>query len=318
MDISIIIVAFDAKDLLRDCLLALKRSQDSLHKEILYVDNGSRDATIPFLQKEFPSVRIFRSESNLGFTAANNLAYAYAQGNYILLLNVDAFVGPHTLQRVFTFLEEHPQCGIVGARLRGLDGSLQPSARTFPTPWRMLAGYLGLTRKFPFVGSLRGIDCLDGEHEFVRETDWVPGCFLMLRRSIAESFGYLLRKDLPMYFDDIDICLRFRRKGWKVCFFPDDVVHLGGANSKRVQGVVIVNAMIEHLRIESMYRYYRINYSIAHVLCAWGFSLVFDLVCLIRHLVRWQGASIPAVVLHVLLLTKVFIITRAGARALRT
>ena len=142
IDLSIIVVAYNVKELCDECFRAIRASKDTLRKEILFVDNGSIDGTADHVAKNFPEVTLIRSPTNLGFIRANNLAYKQAKGRYVLMLNSDAFVCENTLQETVDFMRQHPKTGVVGARLVGRDGVLQPSARHFPTP----------TQEFPKSG----------------------------------------------------------------------------------------------------------------------------------------------------------------------
>ena len=148
IDLSIIVVACSIKELVEECLIAVKRSQDRLHKEIIYVDNGSTDGTVEMIKEQFPDTILIESPTNLGFTRANNLAYPKVRGKYILLLNADAFVGTDSLQQSYDFMEQHPECGVLGCRLIIRDGTMQPSARYFPTPWKFFLTQAGLVNNW--------------------------------------------------------------------------------------------------------------------------------------------------------------------------
>ncbi len=270
VDLSIIIVAYGIREVLEECLTALQASTDRLNKEVIYVDNGSQDDSVAMVREKFPEVIVIESPVNLGFTRANNLAYPEAKGQYVLMLNADAFVFPETLQKSYEFMEQHPDCGVMGARLVGRDGKLQPSARYFPTPWRIFLTRLGWDHpKIPF---LKGIDDMQRDHHQVLECDWVPGCYLVTRKSIVDSLGFFLRHDFFMYFDDADICLRIKRQGWKVLYCPIEVIHLGGANSAKVSQVTEKGRQIAKLNTESEFIYFRQNYHLLYLL--WDMLLI--------------------------------------------
>ena len=213
-----------------ECFRALRASKDTFRKEILFVDNGSVDGTPDYVAEHFPEVTLIRSPTNLGFIRANNLAYRQARGKYILMLNSDAFVSENTLQETVDYMRQHPETGVVGARLVGRDGVLQPSARYFPTPLKMFLNQVGLLSKVPFLGPL---DDLTWDHKSVRDCDWVVGCYLLARKDLVDATGFFLREDFFMYNDDNDLCLRIKRMGYRVTFYPVDCIHLGGANMKK-------------------------------------------------------------------------------------
>ena len=112
---------------------------------------------------------------NVGFGRANNQALPHVRGRYVLLLNTDAFVSADTLPKTVSFMDAHPRCGVLGVKLVGEDGSLQPSCRYFPTPWNVFLASTGLQRFFPRT---RLVDDMSWDHASVRECDWVPGCYL--------------------------------------------------------------------------------------------------------------------------------------------
>ena len=256
IDLSIIVVAYNTKELCDECFRAIRASKDTLKKEILFVDNGSVDGTADHVAEHFPEVTLIRSPTNLGFIRANNLAYRQAKGKFILMLNSDAFVLENTLQETVDFMRQHPETGVVGARLVGRDGALQPSARYFPTPLKSFLNQLGLLGKVPFVGPL---DDLTWDHKSVRDCDWVVGCYLLTRKDLVDAMGFFLREDFFMYNDDNDLCLRIKRLGYKVTYYPVDCIHLGGATAKKMARTTKAGVQVEKFQIESQAIYYRKN-----------------------------------------------------------
>jgi GT2 family glycosyltransferase len=281
VDLSIIVVAYNVKELCDECFRAIRASKDTLTKEIIFVDNGSVDGTADYVAEEFPEVTLIRSPINLGFIRANNLAYEQAEGKYILMLNSDAFVFENTLQETVDFMQQHPETGVVGARLVGRDGALQPSARYFPTPLKDFLNRCGLLGKVPFVGPM---DDLNWDHKSVRDCDWVPGCYLLTRKDLVDTTGFFLRDDFFMYNDDNDLCFRIKTLGYKVTYYPVDCVHIGGATAKKIATTTAAGTQIEKLQIESQVIYYRKNYHWGMVV--WNLFLMelFDSLMLIKKL----------------------------------
>lgn len=281
VDLSIIVVAWNVKELCDECFRALRASTDRLRKEILFVDNGSVDGTADFVEATFPEVTVIRSPTNLGFIRANNLAFRQATGRHILMLNSDAFVTPEVLQASVDYLDAHADVGVVGARLVGRDGVLQPSARFFPTPFKLFLQKTGLRKLFPWVGPL---DDLSWDHLSPRDCDWVVGCYLMVRKDLVDREGFFLREDFFMYNDDNDLCLRIRKQGFRTVFLPWEVIHLGGATVKKMGRVDEKSAQIEKWHLESLTIYFRKNYH-------WGTAVnnfllleLYDLLMMVKKL----------------------------------
>ena len=281
IDLSIIVVAYNVKELCEECFRAIRASNDTLTKEILFVDNGSVDGTADHVAKHFPEVTLIRTPTNLGFIRANNLAYQRATGKYILMLNSDAFVLKNTLQETVDFMRQHPETGVLGVRLVGRDGVLQPSARYFPTPLKIFLNQLGLLGKVPIVGPL---DDLSWDHKSVRDCDWVVGCYLLTRKDLVDAMGFFLREDFFMYNDDNDLCFRIKNLGYKVTFYPVDCIHLGGATAKKMAKTSKAGTQVEKFQIESQAIYYRKNYHWRMVI--WNLLLMelFDFLMLCKKL----------------------------------
>jgi GT2 family glycosyltransferase len=149
LDASVIVVSFNTRDLLRECLLTLQREAGGVNYETIVVDNASRDGSADMVAAEFPGAHIIRSKINLGFAAANNRAFEIARGRYIVLLNSDAFLRTGALPLSVEHMDANPRVGLGGGRLVGRDSSWQPSARMFPSPLNSLLMMSGLAAKFP-------------------------------------------------------------------------------------------------------------------------------------------------------------------------
>ena len=218
--LSIIIVNWNTKEALKGCLESIYAS--GLHFfEIIVADNASEDGSISMLEEEFPQVRLIKNTRNVGFARASNQGMFLSRGDHILLLNSDTQIEAQALRRIIEFMEEHPQAGAMGPRLVLPDGRPQPySFGCDPTLGYLLRRGLNL---FLRKGYLH-----DWGTEEIREVDWVSGASLMLRRRALEETG-LLDENFFLYFEDNDLCLRLRQKGWKVYFNPMvQVIHLGG------------------------------------------------------------------------------------------
>ena len=213
-----------------DALPWIERSLESVRRhETIVVDNGSSDGTVAFVRERFPDVRLIEQE-NLGMGAGNNAGMRVASGAYFLLLNSDAWVLGDAIDRLVAFAEAHPEAAVVGPRLRNPDGTLQRSARGFPTLWRLATEYLFLRKLAPRSTLLNAFYGGGFAHDEPREVDWLYGACLLVRRDAADAVG-LFDEEFFMFSEETDWCYRFRAAGWTVWFCPDaEVVHVGGAS----------------------------------------------------------------------------------------
>ena len=193
VDVSIIAVSYNTEKLLPRFFDSVRRLIDENRElifQIVVIDNASADnsrAILSNLIGEFPiPVQLLKSEINLGFGRANNVALQHCSGRYVLLLNTDAFVKEGSLSELLLYCDENPSVGVAGAKLVSEDGSLQPSCRRFPTPWRLFTTAVGIAHWF---GKSSLLDDLTWPHDAIRECDWVPGCFYLVRRTSIDAVG---------------------------------------------------------------------------------------------------------------------------------
>jgi GT2 family glycosyltransferase len=259
LTISVVVVSYNTRDLLRDCLNSLYREMEGISNEVFVVDNVSRDGSADMVEKEFPSVRLIRSSVNLGFAAGNNKAFPLATGRYIVLLNSDAFLGRDSLRLSIGYMDADPRVGLGGARLIGIDQSWQPSARMFPSPLNDFLSLSGLAAKFPksrFFGR-QDHTWIDSNQPL--DTDWVPGAYCIIRRTTLEQVGYF-DEQFFLYYEEVDLCRRMKKAGYVIRYWPDVVVtHLGGESSKTVKTLSMSRsgAQLELWRMRSAFLYYR-------------------------------------------------------------
>jgi GT2 family glycosyltransferase len=258
-DISIVIVSFNTRDVLRECLQSVDRESTGLRVEVLVVDNQSHDGSPEMAAKEFPHVRLIRSKANLGFAAANNLALAEAQGRYIVLLNSDAFLCPNALRLAVEKMDQHPKVALAGARLVGRDFSWQPSARMFPNILTDAFVFSGLAGKHPKSRLFGRFDRTWADPLEPAEVDWVPGAFSIIRAGIlAEAGGF--DPQFFLYSEEVDLCRRIKRAGHQIWYWPDIVViHVGGESSRQIKNLEMssTGAQLTLWRMRSTLLYYR-------------------------------------------------------------
>lgn len=231
MDLSIFVVSYNTRELTRRCLRAIVASEIRASYEIIVVDNASVDGSADAIEREFPSVRLVRSDTNLGFAAGNNLARRHASGERFLLLNPDTRVQPDAIERLLAFSIAHPEAGITGGRTLNDDGSLNPwSCRGRPTPWSMFCQATGLTTRFRMHPLFDPASLGPWQRDSVREVDVVVGCFLMIHRELWDELGGF-DPAFFMYGEETDLCLRARQRGYRPMITPDAViVHHGAAS----------------------------------------------------------------------------------------
>ncbi len=287
VDVSVLIVNYNTAHLLKEMCDALKASRADLSLQPIVVDNASRDDSLSVIRRDHPDFQLIANRENVGFGRANNQALAAgASGRYVLLLNTDAFVAPDTLTKTVAYMDAHHDCGLLGVRLVGRDQALQPSCRYFPTPWNTFLARTGLARYLPKV---RMVDDLAWDHASVRECDWVPGCYLLIRRELIDQVG-LFDPRFFLYFEEVDLCFVAKKAGWKVVYFPETkVIHIGGESAKSDASLTAAGRQIESLQIESELLYFRKNHGLGGVLADVMLSTVADAILLAKHVLRRRG-----------------------------
>jgi len=247
VDLSVIIVSWNVRDLLQRCLQALVPSskfqvpcsplnnleRGTWNLELIVVDNASSDGSAAMVRQHFPQVRLIANNSNLGFTHANNQGLAASQGRYVLLLNPDTEVVGDAVATLLAFLEAHPDVGVVGPQLRFPDGSIQPSRRRFPT---LATAFVESTVLQPlFAGSslLRRYYVADQPDDVTQDVDWLVGACLLVRREAIEQAGPL-DEGFFMYSEELDWCRRLKQAGWRIVYLPAaQVIHYEGKSSEQ-------------------------------------------------------------------------------------
>lgn len=226
MDLSLIIVNWNTRDMLRDCLATVHAGLGPLRAEIFVVDNGSTDGSVQMLATEFPAVIRIANADNRGFAAANNQALRLARGRHVMLLNTDTLVHDTVLPDSVAFLDAHPAVAVMGPRILNRDGSVQPSSTAYPSLRHLMAQTLGLTR-FKALDSYRmaGWDRRD-----FRRVEVISGCAMLVRRAAMDKVG-LLDEGFFFYGEETDWCRRFADAGWSVVFAPvGEITHFGGGS----------------------------------------------------------------------------------------
>ena len=223
MDLSIIIVNWNTKDLLLQCLESVYQTMKRIEMDIFVVDNGSIDGSIAAAKERFSEVKFIQNEMNLGFAGANNQALRLAMGKYLLLLNPDTQVKKGAIDRLISFMDAHPEAGGAGAQLLNSDGSKQNSIANFPSLATELLNKSLLRWLFPkaFPGK---------ERNYLEpiEVDSVIGACMIVKREAVEQVG-LLDEDYFLFLEETDWCYRIKRAGWKIYHVPhSEIYHFQG------------------------------------------------------------------------------------------
>ena len=231
MRVSAVVVSWNVRDLLRECLRSLEAAGRDLPLEVWVVDNGSTDGSPAMVAAEFPDVHLIANADNRGFAAANNQAIGASAGRYVLLLNPDAALLDGALAALCAYLDGHPEAAVVGPLLLNPDGSVQSSRRRAP---RQATGFVESTqlqRRLPRTWLTDRYYLADRPDNAEQEVDWLTGACLLVRRAALAQVG-LLDEGFRMYSEELEWCLRFRQAGWRVAYLPAArVVHHEGGSS---------------------------------------------------------------------------------------
>lgn len=228
--LSIIIISYNTKDLLKQTLDSLPVNPDW---EIFVVDNNSQDGSAELIEHFYPQVKLMRNEANLGFAKANNQAIKEAKGEYLLLLNSDTQVKPNALEKMLAYLSAHSQVGMITPKVVLPNGMLdQACHRGEPTPWRAFTYFSKLEQVFPHSSIFGGYHQTHLDLTSIHPVEATAATALMVRRSAIDHVG-MLDERFFFYAEDLDWCKRFREAGWKIVYFPDsEVLHHKSASGK--------------------------------------------------------------------------------------
>jgi GT2 family glycosyltransferase len=233
MKLSVIIVNYNVKYFLEQCLDSVYLAVKDIAAEIIIVDNRSSDGSAEYIKSRFPNVIYIENQENVGFARANNQAIAQAQGEYILLLNPDTVIGENALTNVCRFMDENPQAGALGVKmLDGYGRFLAESKRGFPSPWNSFCKITGLSKLFPYSKRFGGYHLKYLDKDSVHSVDILAGAFMMVRKAAIEKAGSL-DEHFFMYGEDIDWSYRITCSGYTNYYFPEPIIHYKGESTKK-------------------------------------------------------------------------------------
>ena len=242
IDLSIVIVNFNTKELLKDCIESIIAKTKDLKYEVIVVDNASEDGSVELVRKfisKYP-VKLIANKKNLGFGKANNQGIKKAKGKYILLLNSDTLIKDNLLGEMVSWIDSHPAAGVTTCALKNKDGSLQGTGGYFPHLFKVFAWMFflediplldRLIKPFHPMHSQSPIYKGEGFFKKPHQRDWITGAFFLARKEAIDKAG-VFDEDYFMYTEEVDLCWRIKKKGWQVWYLPQwSIIHYGGASS---------------------------------------------------------------------------------------
>jgi GT2 family glycosyltransferase len=314
MDISVILVSYNTAEITIKSLQHLYLSSHELKMEVVIVDNASRDNSVELISENYPEIPLIKNKINVGFGRANNQALPYISGRYVLLLNTDAFVDKTVIAQTLAYMDMNPKCGILGVKLIGEHGDLQPSCRYFPTPWNIFLDSTGLKGYFKNV---QMVDDMDWDHNSVRSCDWVPGCYYLVRREVIDQVG-LFDPLYFMYCEEVDHCFSTKKAGWDVAYYPIPVVHLGGESAKSDSEISKQGRQIKALQIESELLYFRKNFGLIGVVSHLLLTVFVNVLQVLKNILKFAPLSkTMTYIKHSWFMWKTFFNTNMGTKGTR-
>jgi hypothetical protein len=248
LDVSVIIVNWNTRDILRNCLLSIYEQTNEIDFEVIVVDNASTDGSVEMVKRDFPHSSLIENVGNRGFAAANNQGLKIAKGPYILLLNSDTVVLDGAIQKTVAFAKQHPEAAVIGCKVLNPDRSLQPTCFMFPSLLNMFLSSTYMYKLFPKSKFFGREQMTWWNRNDVREVDVVTGCFMLVKKKAIEQVG-MMDEQFFMYAEETDWCYRLKKAGWKLLFTPDaQIIHFGGQSSKQIQGEMLVRLRLSILR----------------------------------------------------------------------
>ncbi|MCL5986637.1 MAG: glycosyltransferase family 2 protein [Actinobacteria bacterium] len=256
MDLSIIVINWNTRDLLYNCLRSVffEIGNHGIEFEVLVVDNGSSDGSQEMVRTEFKGVKLIESRENMGYCRAANLGVQQSKGRHVLIANSDIEFKEGHLSRVVSFMDDNPGVGAVGPRLINSDGSIQHSCRNFPSfVDATVHAFAGIF--FPSNRFSRRYEMMDFDHDKISRVGWVSGACILFRREAFEGVSGFDERYF-MYVEDMDICYSLNAAGYSIYYYPDiTALHMIGQSSKRAS-----YRMISEFQ-KSIFKFYRKRYS---------------------------------------------------------
>lgn len=272
MDVSIIIIAWNVRNLLQSCLESIYKETKGIKFEVIYVDNASTDGSLDMVTEKFPQVKIIKNHENKGFTTTNNQGIEIADGRYILLLNSDTIVIDNAIAKTVRFADKHPEAAIVGCKILNPNKTLQRSCFMNVSILNLLLSAIYLHKIFS-KNKFFGREWITWwDYNETREVDAVIGCYALVRKEAIDQVG-TFNEIFFIYSDEADWCFRFRKSGWKVLFTPEaEIIHYGGQTVKCMKERFLFQLFGSKLIFMKLHRN-KLAFSVARFLIALFFLL---------------------------------------------
>ena len=231
--LSIIIVNYNAEKLLKNCIESIYNETREITFDIWVVDNNSSDNSVAMINENFPEVNLLQNADNVGFARANNMAIVKAKTDYVLLLNPDTIICNQAIEKVLGYMDPKPEVGITGCKVLNEDGSIQLACRrSIPTPKVAFFRLTGMSKLFPNSKLMAKYNLTYLDASESHEVEAVSGAFLMIRSNVIDNIGCLDDRFF-MYGEELDWCLRTKKAGWAVMYYPyAQIIHYKGECSK--------------------------------------------------------------------------------------
>ncbi len=281
--LSVIIISYNTKDLLEDCLKSLQKAQAPVNDmEIIVVDNASNDGSVEMIKNHFPDVKLIVNLDNKGFATANNQGVQIALGKYLLFLNSDTKVSKYALTKPLKFVSTHPQVGAITVKLILPNGQIDhDNHRGFPTPWTSICHFVGLDQLFPQSRFFNNYHQSYKDFDSIHRIDVAAGSYLMMSKDLFKQIGGW-DESYFFYGEDIDLCFRINQTGKKIIYYPKvSVIHYKGASSglrkesaKIARPPKATRLRVAKASIEAMKIFYRKFYQDKYPFWVTGFILL--------------------------------------------
>jgi GT2 family glycosyltransferase len=242
MKLSVVIVNWNTKDLLKQCLESIYKETNNIDFEVFVIDNDSNDKSAEMAEELiesnfFQNLYLIKNKENAGFAKANNQAIKKCKGEFILLLNPDTIILDNALEKCVSYIEQKPKIGILGCQLLNPNKTIQPSCRKFPNLLSQIIILLKIHNIFPNLSPMRKYLMSDFDHKSEKEVDQVMGAFFLVKRSVFDKIG-LLDEDFWIWFEEVDFCKRSKNTGFITYFYPrTHIIHYKAASFNQVLGI---------------------------------------------------------------------------------
>lgn len=304
MDLSVLILNMNNKDLLEACLKSIYGdTTKKISFEVIVVDNGSVDDSVDMVKKKFSKVVLIENKENRGFSGGNNQAMKKSKGRYVLLLNNDTEVLPGTFEKMVEFMDKHSGAGGLGCKVFNPDRSLQISCCAFPPPVSKWLKDIFLNRLFPHnkVTSKHKIDA--EAHKRVHDVDYVIGACLLVRREAMEQVG-LIDEQFFIFAEEIDWCYRIRKAGWKIYYIPNEgIIHYVGLTTRHHKSRE-VKERFRLMALRNMFIFYKKNYGVISMVTFKIVTLLRLLTSFLKLIIKYILKRDPEVGFEILIVWK--------------